>query len=231
MTAPSFVSAGTYLAGSGASAAVAVPSGTAATRLAVVSMFLDGNVQTVTPPSGFLEAENSPSQITGIGGAHGFHTFWKRLTGADAGTWSFTWPSSTYREAIATLYQDVIGSGTPFDSPTNAAQDTGASTVSPAVAVTSLGPDRLLIWGGTNWSGGTWTAPSGHTKRAQGGAGVFSLSDRPWPTASSTGPVTGSCTGSDKRTAWLGALIGTTGAGGSDVPPTSARRMRPLLVR
>lgn len=231
MTAPSFVAAGTYLSGSAASAAVAVPSGTAAGRLAIVSMFLDGNVQTVTPPAGFFEAENSPSQITGVGGAHGLHVFWKRLTGADAGTWTFTWPSSTYREAIATLYQDVVATGTPFDSPTATAQDTANGTVSPAVAVTSLGPDRLLVWGGTNWAGGTWTAPTGHTKRAQGGAGVFTITDGAWPVASATGPVSGSCTGNNKRTAWLGALIGTTAVGGSDVPRSAARRMRPLLVR
>lgn len=219
MAAPSFVSAGAYLDGSDTSAPVAVPSGTAAGRVALVTMFLDGNAQTVTPASGFAAAEGIPSQITGVSGAHSLFVWWKRLTGSESGPWTFTWGSSAYREAIATLYTDVVAVGTPFDSPTDAAQDNAGGTVTPAVDVTTLGPDRLLIWAATNWSGGTWTAPTGFTKRAQDAGGVFTTCDDAFLTEANTGAVTGSCTGSDKRCAWMGALIGTTSAASATAPP------------
>ncbi|MEV0993420.1 hypothetical protein [Nonomuraea sp. NPDC050202] len=216
MALPSFVAAGAYLEGSAANAPVAIPSGTAAGRVAVVSMFIDGAAVTVTPAPGFQAAEGSPSQIAAGSGAHSLHVFWKRLSGSEAGTWTFSWGTSRYREAIACLYDDVVASGVPFDSPTDTAQDLGNSTATPPVDVTTAGADRRLVWAATNWGGGTWTippSPAGFVKRAQGGAGVFTVCDAPFAAAGSTGDVIGTCTGNDKRCVWLGALIGTTSAG------------------
>lgn len=212
MAEPSFVAAGTYLAGSAANAAVAVPAGTADGRFVAVTLFMDGAALSPapTPPAGFQVAPGAPILIASGSGAHSLYVWWKRLTGADAGTYTFTWTGSRYREAIATLWQDVVATGDPWDLPTDWATDLTSATVTPPVDVTSLGPDRRLIWAATNWGGGTWTAPSGFTKRAQGGAGVHTICDRSWPTASNTGNITGTCTGNDKRHAWLGALIGTT---------------------
>lgn len=212
MAEPSFVASGAYLEGSGTSAAVAVPAGTAAGRVALVAIFMDGNPLAVnpTPPTGFALAPGAPVQIPATSGSHSLYLYWKRLAGADAGTWTFTWAEGRYREAQAHLYTDVVATGTPFDPSPGAAFDTTSSTITPAVSCASAGPDRRLIFTATNWGGGTWTAPTSHTKRMQGGAGVITLTDRSWPTASSTGSVTATCTSSDKRNAWLGALIGTT---------------------
>jgi hypothetical protein len=218
MAQPAFESAGTYLSGSDTSAAVAVPAGVASGKIVVVTIFLNSGTAAITPAAGFAAAQNSPSAIPSGGGNHALHVFWKRATGADTGTYTFTWTGTIVREAIATLYNNCVATGTPFDSPTNAAQDTASGTVTPAVSISTAGPDRLLIWGGTNWAGGTWTAPTGFTKRAQDGDGNFTICDRGFPTQGSSGSVTGTCTGSDKRTAWLGALIGTTTAAPARAP-------------
>ncbi|MFB4275747.1 hypothetical protein ACBJ59_10680 [Nonomuraea sp. MTCD27] len=215
MAAPVFEAAGTYLAQETASPAVTVPSGTAAGKLVAVSMFVDGAALTPTPDAGFADAEGAPSQIAAGSGAHSLFVWVKRLTGADAGTYTFALGASRYVEAVATLYSPVVAAGTPFDSPTDTATDIASNTVTPAVDVTTLGPDRLVVWAATNWSGGTWTAPAspaGFVKRAQGGFGLVTICDAPFPTEGSTGPVTGSCTGSDKRCVWMGALVGTTSA-------------------
>lgn len=178
--------------------------------MVVFGLFLDGAAQTVTPPDGtWFEAENSPQNVTG--GSHGLHVFWHRATGSESGTYgNFTWGSSTYRSGFATRWDNVVASGTPFDSPTGGAQDNANSTTTPAVSTTSLGPDRQDVFYGTNWSGGTWTAPTSFTKQREGTDQVIVLCTHDHPTAGSTGSTTATCTGSDKRTAWIGALIGTT---------------------
>lgn len=215
MAAPAFESAGAYLASSGAGASIAAPAGTAAGKVVVVGMYLDGDVLAVTPPDGFQAAPFSPASIPSGAGGHSLHVWWKRLTGADAGPYVFAWTGSRYREAQALLFTDVVATGDAFESGADTSTDTANSTTTLPVDITTQGVDRRLVWGGTNWSGGTWTAPpspAGFVKRVQGGAGLFTLCDAAFATAGNTGNVTGSCTGSNKRTAWIGALIGTTPA-------------------
>lgn len=212
MAEPTYISSGTYFDGASTSPAFAVPAGTSAGRVVLIPIFIDGNPlpSNPTPPAGFALAPGMPVQIPATSGSHSLYLYWKRLTGSDAGTYAFTLPASRYLEAQAHLYDNVVASGTPFDPSPGAAFETTNSTTTPVVSCTSAGPDRRLIHTATNWAGGTWTAGTGHTKRMQGGAGVITLTDRSWPTAGPTGNVTATCTGSDKRNAWLGALIGTT---------------------
>lgn len=211
MAAPAFAVSGTFLSGdTGTAVNVAVPSGVVNGSVIGVAMFLDSSATVTALPSGFAHAEGSPVQLPAGGGQHSFVLVWKRATGADSGTYDFTISSAVYREAQAHRYTDVVASGTPFDSPTSSATDTANGTVTPAVSIDTAGSDRLLIHGGTNWSGGTWTAPSGFTKRMDAGFGVVTLSDKAQAAQGSSGSVTATCTGSDKRSAWLGALIGTT---------------------
>ncbi|RBQ21617.1 hypothetical protein DP939_02590 [Spongiactinospora rosea] len=212
MAEPSYVAIGGYVAETGVQAAVPVPPGAAAGMAIVVGMFMDGPPLAVPPtmPPGFEVPENAPVQIPSGAGTHSLYVWIKRLTGSDGGTYTFTWGEERYQESQAILYRDVATTGPLFDSPTDSAADTAAITTSPPVEVTSAGPDRRLVWLSTNWSGGTWTAPTGFTRRVQGGAQIWSAADRSWPTAGATGSVVGSCTGSDRRTAWLGALRGTT---------------------
>jgi hypothetical protein len=222
---PAFESAGAYSAITSAGASLAVPSGTAAGKVAVVVMYLDGAALTVTPPTGFAPAPGSPVVLSGSSGLHSLHIWWKRLTAADAGTYDFTWTGSRYREAQVLLYSGVVAAGDAFESPAGTAFEAVSSTTTPPVSVTTTGPDRRLLWAGTNWSGGTWTAPAspaGFVKRVQGGAGLVTLADASWASAGATGDVVGTSTNSDKRTAWMAALIGTTPTPGDVVTGAAA---------
>lgn len=217
MALPSVGAIGTNLASSsGTSAAVAAPASVVNLSVVVVGIFLDGAAQTVTPPAGWSEAENSPQDVTG--GSHGLHVFWHRAAGSEAGPYTFTWTTSTYRSGFATRIDNAVTTGTPFDSPTGGAQDNALLTVTPLVSTTSLGADRQDIFFGTNWTGGTWTAPATFTKQREGTDQVIVFCSHDHPTAGSTGSLTATCTGTDKRTAWVGALIGTTVSGSPAVP-------------
>lgn len=211
--APTVGAIGTNLASaSGTSASVAAPASVVSGSVVGVGLFLDGAAQTVTPPDGtWFLAENSPVNVSG--GSHGQHVFWHRASGAEAGPYVFTWTTSTFRSGFAIRFDNVVASGTPFDAGTGSAQDNTNGTVTPAVSTTSLGADRLDVFFGTNWSGGPWTAPTGFTKEREGVEQVIVFCSKNHAAASSTGSLTASCTGSDKRTAWVGALIGTTAAG------------------
>lgn len=227
MAAPTFGVMGTNLSGSATSAAVPVPASVVSGSLVVMAMFLDGAAQTVTPPAGWTAAENCPINVSG--GSHGLHVFWHRASGSESGTYTFTWGSSTFRDAFAARFDTAVSSGTPFDSSTGAAFDSGTVNNSPSVSTTSLGADRLDIWVSTNWSGGTWTAPTGFTKHAQSTENVLTIASHAHPTAGSTGSVVGSCTGTDRMTAFVGALIGTTA--GSTVQPPLQVRMPQAMFR
>jgi hypothetical protein len=211
MAAPTFGASGAFLDGDAATCNVAVPLLVAANSVVVVAIFLDSTVTVTGVPTGFSNAENSPVFMNPLGGGkHRLYVYWKRATGVDTGTYDFTLSASTYREAQAHHYENVVTTGTPFDSPTSSASDEASGTTSPAVSVTTNGADRMLIHGTTNWAGGTWTAATGFTKRQEGGFGVILMEDKTQAAQGSSGTVQATCTGNDKRTAWLGALIGTT---------------------
>lgn len=208
MSAPTFGASGTYLSGTTSAPSVPVPSGVAAGSFIIIPMFVDTGGTTVTGlPSGFANAENSP---VSNGSSHSLYVFWKRATGNDTGTYDFTFSGSAFSESQAHRYENVKATGTPIDAGTGSAIDDTNGTVTPAVSTSSLGPDRMFLWSGTDWAGGTWTPPSGYTERQDAVVGLVSLAEKTQATAASSGNVSGTSTGSDKRKAWIGALIGTT---------------------
>jgi hypothetical protein len=213
---PRFGAAGTQLQGSASTMNVAVPSGVAADDIVVVTAFVDTSTVTVTGlPSGFAQAPDSPvfCDTGGVGGAHRLYVMWKRATGADSGTYDFTLSASDYRNAQAIRYVGAVTSGDPWNV-TNSAQGGATSdTVTPAVSDTSTADDVLWVWAGTNWAGGTWTPPTNYTERRDSGDGVCTVADRNQVAAGSSGSITGTCTGNDKRTAWLGALMSVAAGG------------------
>src|SRR5689334_2578829 len=195
---------------------IGAPSGVVAKSIVVCYFFLDSGPQTITG-SGWAEAPNSPVNVTG--GSHGLHVMWHRASGSESGPYSFSWTTSTYCDAFTQRYDSCVLSGTPFDSPCGAAESNASSTTSPAVSTSSLDVDRLDIWASTNWSGGAWTAPGGYTKQRESTVQILTCATHDHPVAGSTGSITGSCAGNDKRTAWIGALIGTTVGGASGPIP------------
>lgn len=205
MAAPAFAAAGTYLTGPSntTSAVVDAPAGIALGDLLLVHMYKE-NTAAVTMPSGWAEVTPAPATT---GSVHSQHLFWKRATATEvaAATFTFSWTGSAWREAICERYTGVLASGSPFDA-TNSAQRSSAATPTPPVTVTTTSTDRLLVWSGSNFNGGTWTVPSGFT-------GITTASHdmgtgyQVKAAAGSTGSITGSCSSSANSAAWLVALL------------------------
>jgi|SRR5690349_2488660 len=212
MVAPSWLSKGADVSTSTAAPSFAVPAGAAAGKIAIVTMFLDIAATTVNSvPSGFSLVPGSPVDAVN----HHQYKYWKRLTGADSGTYDFGLSASVFIEGAAELYDNCVGSGNPFDPNPGAAIDNTAGSASPPVGTDSVGPDRLTIHTATCWAGGTWTPPSTFTKRINTPVGLITTSDKQQSSQGPSGSLSATTTTSDKRTAHVIDLIGTTVAGGS----------------
>jgi hypothetical protein len=227
---PSVGALGTNVEGSATSLAIPLPASVVNLSGVLAFVFLDGAAQTLTWPGGWQEAENSPVNVSPT--SHGLHVAWHRASGSESGNTTPTWTSSTFAAAFTCRIDNMVTSGTPFDSPTGSAHSAGSNvTVSPTVSTTTLGADRLLIHVATNWSGGTWTADTSpaFTKQQQSLENVMVLCTRDQAAAGGSGNVEATCTGSDKSTAWIGGLIGTTGAAATSLIIPRRPRIGALL--
>lgn len=142
------------------SRAPAVPAGAAAGDIVVV--FLDrwngsSTRAAVTGiPTGFTLKATYPSGPVGaeIG------VWWKRLTGSDAGTYSFTWTGSMWTTAHAIAITGAVATGDPI-SGINAFAGTAGTYGS--ISVTSTGQPALL-WETYNDTGGAHTPATSFTE-------------------------------------------------------------------
>lgn len=206
MAAPVLQSTGTVLTGTATSAAVAVPSGVAVNDIIWLTVYIE-NTNTVTA-TGFTAVTNTPISCTSTG-AHSVWNFYKRATGADSGTYAVAYGgTSVYRECVAQRISGCILTGDPTEI-NNGAQRSSNGTATPAVSGTTTGPDRLLLWSGSNFTGtGTWTAPtSPGTWTLRGTGGGVSTATSPFTTAGATGSVIGNHTASGFETGFLIALL------------------------
>lgn len=222
MAAPAFGSVGTYLQGSVSTASVAVPASVASGDLIVVVLFINGATSLTTPAAGFVDAPNSPV-INVSGTPHRVHVLWKRASGADTGTYDFVLSASDFMSSGALRYTGVVTSGSPWDVTTSANSNDTSSTTTPAVSVTTTGANRMLVFAGSNWSGGGWTPPTGFNERIDSGFAVVTADDLVQVSAGSSGTVQATSVSNNRTVAWLGALLpvpavyvksgGATGAG------------------
>ena len=144
-----------------ASADVPVPAGAASGQIAVVAVTLwSGN--TVTPPDGSWTLKSYIDPGTDFR----FSIFWKRLTAADTGVWSFTWTGgSIYAEAEAGLWSDRAPVGDPWgDTSTNT---TSATNVIVAPSVDALDGDDLVGFAHV-FAAVDWSPPAGMTEDIDG---------------------------------------------------------------
>lgn len=212
MAAPVFGTAGTYLTGaSSTSAAVPVPASVASGDIILVGLYKE-NTAAVTQPAGFTQVTNSPVATTGS--VSELSVWWKRASGADSGTYSFSWTGSAWTEASAIRITGGLSSGTPTEV-NNFAQVSSATTTSPAVSGTTADVDRLLVWFGTNFDGGgTVTAPTGFTGRdgrtSSGTPGTIAVATKTQAGAGTTGSVTATWNVSSVLTAGLVAILPDT---------------------
>lgn len=207
MAVPVWESKGADFSASSATPSFTVPLGAANSKIVIVSMFLDTpGVLVTNVPSEFALVPGTPVDANN----HHLYKYWKRLTGIDVGTYDFTLNGSVFIEGTAELYNTCISAGDPFDPNPGAAIDNTAGSITPAVQTDSLGADELIIHSGTCWAGGNWTSPNGYSKRVNPLVGLITVSDKPQLSAGSTGLVSATTNTSDKRTAHIIALKGTT---------------------
>lgn len=146
-------------AASTSSRAPAVPTG--AQEYDVAFVFLDvweAIDPAINVPLGFQLLYKLPG---GSGGKS--YCYWKRLSGPDSGTYSFSWSGTMWATAHCTMLRGVKKTGDPVGA--NYATALAISDTFPSVTVTPPYVPALL-WHGYNDSGGTHTPPTGFTETA-----------------------------------------------------------------
>lgn len=210
MAAPVLAAVGAYLsAGSGTSAAIAVPSGVQAGDIILVTLHFE-DAATITPPAGFALLDVEVLTTPGFWN----YIFWKRATGADSGTYTFGLGADDWRTGIAARFTGCATTGDPWDVFTNASSSTSSSTT-PAVSLTTTGADRLLVWAADLWDVSTFTAPTSYARPTNSwpSSRLLDICTRSQAVAGATGSVTGTLGTARQRVAWLIALrppAGTT---------------------
>lgn len=136
---------------------VPVPSGAASGDVALVAleMWEIGN-PTVTAPSGFTLL------TTVISGSQKLKVFWKRLTGADTGNYTFSWTGSQWTIGHAALFTGVLSSGDPIGSNFNSATAASGTTI-PSTSLTVAGAHGLAHFV-ANENSATHTPPTSFTE-------------------------------------------------------------------
>jgi hypothetical protein len=138
------------------SESVPVPSGAAANDIALVALEMwEIDNPTVTVPSGFTLV------TTVINGSQKLKVFWKRLTGADTGTYNFSWSGDQWHQAQCILFTGVKTTGDPIGA--NFDTDTATASTAPTTTVSTAFVPGLAHWV-ANENPVTHTPPSSFTE-------------------------------------------------------------------
>lgn len=205
MAVPAFASTGTYYApgGTGTSHVVPAPASVGSLDIVLVHIYIESNTA-VTAPGTFLEVPTAPFTS---GPTTGQRVFWAR--GPGGSTYTFTTGSAVFREAVASRWTGCITTGTPYDvgggAPSSAQRSSNATTT-PAVSLTTQGPERRLVWSaGAVAVSNPWTPPSGFTEHVD--QAELTLASEDQVAAGATGSITGTANAASFQTAFLLALI------------------------
>lgn len=135
---------------------VPVPSGAASGDIALVGLEQwESTNPTVTPPAGFT------SVTTVVSGSQKLKMWWKRLTGADTGNYTFTWTGSQWSLGHCILLTGGLAAGDPIGSNFNTA--TATSTTIPTTTVT-VGFEPGLVHFVANENSASATPPTNFTE-------------------------------------------------------------------
>jgi hypothetical protein len=203
MASPAFQSKSDLTGGfKNTSATIAVPASVAADDIIVVAIYRES---TDTPTiTGFtLKTTASPT-------SHRLHILWKRATGADAGNYTIGLSvDNVWTTAAALRISGCITSGDPWDTGTGAPStnvNNSNSTTAPTVSLTTTVADTLLLYAGTSFAGGAWTAASGMTERTDT-SDDLTTDTLAQASAAGTGNKSATCAGSGAMASFLGALM------------------------
>lgn len=184
----------------GTSAAVPVPTGAAVNDIAVVGIYLESTA-VISGPGGFT---NKSTLNTSAAARGSLSVWWKRLTAADTGTYSFSWTGSAWRAAVCGLWSGRVTSGDPFDGTVGTAESTTTvSTLAVSTSPANASGDAVGMW--TDFTGGNaWTPPGGYTERQD--VDVVTLDTADAVAAGSTGSISASANVSGFMKAFIGVL-------------------------
>lgn len=142
-----------------ASVAPTVPTGTAANDIVVVCVYIENNTKTITPPSGFTQ-KYGPDSITA---EHHTYWFWKRPTGSDTGSYTFSWTGAEPCQAVAVAFSGRITTGDPFHASSDM-KTLASGTAFPNLSVTAdANSDAVAMY--STWTSQGLTPPTGFTTR------------------------------------------------------------------
>lgn len=204
---PQYASVGAGVSGATATLSIPVPSGVASGDTITVAIYHEDGTKTITPPAGFAAAPNSPQQITGASNLHALHVFVKTATGADSGTYAFTFSTApTYGTGFAFR---ITGADTtnPFDVTDGQVKLTTTDGTTPAVSATTTVADTLLVWIATLFHVSAAPTLSGWAEFYDQNSGAgFAADWKAQATAGPTGSITNTfSTQTGASCAWLGA--------------------------
>lgn len=225
------VSDGTYVTpASGTSAVMGAPASTALNDIIIAFLYKE-NVNAVTLPAGEGFTEFGHEACTGAQD-HDTYIYWKRSDGSEPANYTFSWTGSAFKTGWAAAFRGCIATGSPVEAYDGANTGSSANATSPAVAVTTLGPDRMLLWYAGTYDDTLWVVPAGYTEMAPSGMDADGLTRGAYvikAAAGATGNVQVTTTGTAyTKTAHLAALIPLTVPA---PPPPTRRRRTPFLVR
>lgn len=188
-----------------ASIAIPVPSGAANLDIAVAGFYMESAAAITGVPTGFT---NKVSLQTSVATRGRLDVYWKRLSAADTGTYTFSWTGATFAAAACGLWSGRITSGDPFDNfvggTGSAESTTGVTTLNVSAAPAASLGDAIGFW--TNFNGGAgFTAPGSYTQQ-QSVSGVLAMETRDAVASGTTGNVTATASITDFMKAFLGVL-------------------------
>lgn len=197
------------------SCAIPVPTGAASGDIAVAAVERwDGGtgLPAITPPAGFSQTGTAI-----ILGAYELTIWWKRLTGADTGNYTFSWTGSRWNGGCAILVTGGLASGDPIEA-TNS--NTGTSQSVGSTSVTVVDTDPFLAWFIALDGGVIAAHPTGFTNATSTSGAVFA--DYRIPAASGTHSASGASLNAaeDWQVALLSVKSAAAGGGGTTVSPT-----------
>jgi hypothetical protein len=147
--------------------APAAMAGTLANDIAVVflSRWQTSAKTAVTAPSGFTTS--GIVYHSGDGNAD-IAVYWKRLTGTDSGTYSFSWSGAFYAHANCLTFRGCVTTGDPIEAITSWSGTAGTFGTTSIAVVTAA----ALLWKGYNDTNGTHLPPGGFTEIADTDCGT-----------------------------------------------------------
>lgn len=211
------------------SLSTAVPAGVQAGDVVVAffESWTSSTPPTVTPPTGFTQKGG----VWASGDAAAQNTtWWKRLTGADTGNYTFGQSSTRWTTLQVMAFRGVIATGDPFDAVATPVAGTYGAVASMSIVTTDAA--GALVFSFYNDTSGTHTPPTGFTEPTGVDVDCASCAYKLAGGVSGSQSISGaSISSSSSAAAWAGALLSDAGGATATSFPFRRRPARGLILR